>query len=102
MCAMTTEARSQAATEEAREKVAAWAEQLAHRLQQAHDAPAEVETPAEALIPGAIAALWALVDEAVTQATVALVQAGLSERIQTFCTDQEYQLSRKPQKFGRE
>lgn len=52
----------------------------------------EAETPAEAWIPGAIAALWILVDEAVTQATVALVHAGLPERIQTLRTDQEYQL----------
>jgi hypothetical protein len=48
--------------------------------------------PAQAWIPGAVAALWTLWDEAVTQATAALVQAGLPERILTMRTDREYRL----------
>jgi hypothetical protein len=79
-------------TDETHERTAAWAELLAQRLQHAHDATPATAPRAEEWIPEAVAALWTLWDEAVAQATAALVHAGLSERIVTVRTDHEYRL----------
>jgi hypothetical protein len=51
------------------------------------------EARAEEWIPGAITALWALIDEAAEQANAALEDAGLAERIGTRRTSREYWLS---------
>jgi hypothetical protein len=71
----------------------AWADHLVRRVQQGHDAPMATQVPAAEWIPGAIAALWTLLDEAVAQATAALARAGLPERILTRRTEREYWLS---------
>lgn len=72
---------------------APWADRLAQRrrcLQEAAQRPRET---VEAWIPGAIALLWTLFDQAVEQATSALKQAGLGERIVTRRTSREYWLA---------
>lgn len=70
-----------------------WAERFAQRRRQTRErAPAD-GMPPEDWIPGAMAALWTLFDEAVTQATHALEQAGLTDRILTRRTSREYWLS---------
>jgi hypothetical protein len=77
---------------EGHEPTAAWAERLAqHRLHGREAAPAG-EARADEWIPGAITALWALLDDAVEQANAALKHAGLAERIGTRRTSQEYRL----------
>lgn len=70
----------------------AWAEQFARRVQHGHEAATAPTTSAEDWIPGAIAALWTLFDDAVAQATAALERAGLPERILTRRTEREYWL----------
>jgi hypothetical protein len=70
-----------------------WAERLAQRRRHAQDAEPAGEARAEQWIPGAITALWALLDEAVEQANAALEDAGLAERIGTRRTSREYWLS---------
>jgi hypothetical protein len=80
-------------TTQSHERSAAWAERLAQRRRHAQDAVPAGEAHAEAWIPGAITALWALLDEAVEQANAALEDAGLAERIVTRRTSREYWLS---------
>jgi hypothetical protein len=75
------------------ERTAAWAERLAQRRRHAQEAVPTREMRAEEWIPGAITALWALLDEAVEQANAALEDAGLAERIGTRRTSWEYWLS---------
>lgn len=70
-----------------------WAARFAQRRQQQHDHGCEDGPRPDEWIPGAITALWTLFDEAVTQATYALEQAGLRERILTRRTSREYWLS---------
>ena len=70
-----------------------WAERFAQRRRNtSRPHPADDPRP-EDWIPGAITALWTLFDQAVTQATHALEQAGLPERILTRRTSREYWLS---------
>ena len=85
-------ARTEATMEGLDEQTIAWAEQLASRLQQAHVTAAAAVVPVEEWIRGAIAALWTLWDDAVVQATAALAQAGLPERILTLRSEHEYRL----------
>jgi hypothetical protein len=80
-------------TPEAHERMAPWAARLAQRRRHARDAVPAGEVRADAWIPGAITALWALIDEAVEQANAALEDAGLAERIGTRRTSREYWLS---------
>jgi hypothetical protein len=70
-----------------------WADRLAQRRRHTHEAGPAGEAGAEAWIPGAITALWALLDEAVEQANAALEDAGLAERIGTRRTSRESWLS---------
>lgn len=79
-------------TDDTHEKTAAWAEVLAQRLRETHDAVPATTQPAEEWIPDAVAALWALWDEAVAQATAALLQAGLPQRLTTVRTEDEYRV----------
>ena len=80
-------------TPETHGRMVPWAERLAQRRRYAQEAVPAGETRAEEWIPGAIAALWALLDEAVEQANAALEDAGLAERIGTRRTSREYWLS---------
>jgi hypothetical protein len=80
-------------TPDAPGRVVPWAERLAQRRQHAQEAVPAGEASAEEWIPGAITALWALIDEAVEQANAALDDAGLAERIGTRRTSREYWLS---------
>jgi hypothetical protein len=74
---------------EVHERTASWAERLAqHRLHTREDAPAGA-VRADEWVPGAITALWALIDDAVEQANAALEHAGLAERIGARRTSQE-------------
>ena len=74
---------------EGHEPTAAWAERLAqHRLHAREAAPAGA-VRADEWVPGAITALWALIDDAVGQANAALEHAGLAERIGARRTSQE-------------
>ena len=70
-----------------------WAERFAQRRRQTRERGQEDSLRLEDWIPGAMAALWTLFDEAVTQATHALEQAGLTDRILTRRTSREYWLS---------
>jgi hypothetical protein len=70
-----------------------WAERLAQRRRHTQEAEPAGEARAEEWIPGAITALWALIDEAVEQANAALEDAGLAERIGTRRTSRECWLS---------
>jgi hypothetical protein len=85
---MTNETR----TPEVPERMVPWAERLAQRRRHAQEAEPAREARAEEWIPGAITALWALLDEAVEQANAALEDAGLAERIGTRRTSREYWL----------
>lgn len=70
-----------------------WAERFAQRRRQTPEQGQEDDLRPDTWIPGAMAALWALFDEAVTQATQALEQAGVTDRILTRRTSREYWLS---------
>lgn len=69
-----------------------WAERLAHRRRQAHDTMVAAGSKAQDWIPGAVLALWSMVDDAVKQANDALEHDGLSDRIVTRQTAHEYWL----------
>src|SRR5438045_104642 len=89
----TTQLTNETRTPEAHERTAAWACRRRWASRAAQAAVAAGEVRAEAWIPGAITALWALIDKAVEQANAALEDAGRAERLGTRCTSREYRLS---------
>src|SRR5438552_17729450 len=86
----TMQTTNETRTTEAHGRMVPWAERLAQRRRHAQEAVPAGEVRADAWIPGAITALWALIDAAVGQANAALEHAGLAERIGARRTRREY------------
>lgn len=86
----TSEKAHGAATSD--DATATWAARLAQRRWAAQEAAHAPRADAAVWLPGAITLLWALLDEAVSQANQALEQAGLDERIAVRRTEREYWL----------
>ena len=89
----TMQTTNETRTPEPHGRMVPWADRLAQRRRHAQNAVPAREVRAEEWIPGAITALWALIDEAVEQANAALEDAGLAERMGTRRTSREYWLS---------